>query len=239
LLARDIRGFTLIETLVAILTGVVVTGALFAILEVSLSESSRLSDRVQADRLGRTAMTRLVDELHSACLAPGFAPVLAKSTATELWFVNAYSAAAVIPYSEAHEHEILWSKATETLTDYEYPSTAGTWPNFTFSSTASPAGGTRVASNVTQTGSTPIFTYYKYATASSSGETESRSTLTALTPPLTTTAPEAASVLITFTAGSPPDGDTQPSRSVELSSQVTFAFSAPASETTIEDSPCE
>ena len=40
------------ETMVAMLCGVVVTGALFAILDVSLRQSSRITGRVQATSSG-------------------------------------------------------------------------------------------------------------------------------------------------------------------------------------------
>ena len=103
--ARDARGFTLIETLVAILTGIVVTAALFAILEVSLHQSARAADVVQASQLGRATMTRMVDELRSSCLATEFTPIQEKSSNTELYFRNSYSEKAV-PTS-ASEHKIV------------------------------------------------------------------------------------------------------------------------------------
>lgn len=169
------HGFTLIETLVAMIAGLVVTGALFTIYIVALHQTSRITDSVQATQFGRTAMTHIVDELHSACLERASAPVQANSTATELIFENGYSKEAVIPNTKEAEakaavgagafiHQIVW-KAKEkeseasppgnTLTDYTYKSTAGEWPSYTFPevttshANASPSTGFVLASNVT------------------------------------------------------------------------------------------
>ena len=77
------RGFTLIEMLVAMVTGVIVTGALFTILDFSSSSPrvSRASPR--RPRSGRAAMTRIVDELHSSCLSGRFTPVMRKQHTLE------------------------------------------------------------------------------------------------------------------------------------------------------------
>ena len=73
-------------------TGIIVTGALFAILEFSVHQSSRLSGVAQATQVSRTAMTRIVDELHSACLSTGFTPrPRRRSAPTKLIFVNGYN----------------------------------------------------------------------------------------------------------------------------------------------------
>src|SRR5271168_4597836 len=117
---RDDRGFTLIELLVSMLTATIVVGALFSILTISTGQTALIADRVQANQLGRTAMTRIVDELHSSCLAAGFAPIQEKSNETELIFKNAYSEEAVLPNTKAaeeqlksgtgvFEHQIVWS----------------------------------------------------------------------------------------------------------------------------------
>lgn len=94
-------GFTIIELLMAIMTGVVVTGALYAILEVSLHQTSRVTDTVQATQLGRIAMTDVVDELHSTCLARKFAPVQEKSTSKELIFINGTGEEALLSSSKS------------------------------------------------------------------------------------------------------------------------------------------
>jgi Tfp pilus assembly protein PilW len=242
------HGFSLIELLVAMLSATVVAGALFAVLNFSTTESSTLSDKVQADQLGRTAMTRIVDELHSACLAPKYKPIQEKSTESNLRFIDAYTEQAEI--KEAEVHEIIWSKATSQLIDYHAKNNGGTSPaTFTFpepSKEAKPEY-TVLATNLTnmvEGKEVPIFQYFKYAEETTEGETAALSTLS--TTPLSGAkaglsageAGEAASVLISFNAAAA-DGKTTRNRSANFSSQVTFAFSVPNSETPINDSPCQ
>jgi prepilin-type N-terminal cleavage/methylation domain-containing protein len=192
----DDHGFTLIELLVAMLTGVIVTGALFTILIISMNETTLISDKVQANQTGRTAMTRIVDELHSACFASGYKPIQEKSGENELIFRNAYSSEAVIPNAKeakttgtgAFEHQIVWSSSAKTLTDYTYKSTSGEgsevkFPEITSThANATPTSGVLLASNVTQTEEAgkkiPIFQYYKYAEEATGSSTTPESTLT-------------------------------------------------------------
>lgn len=234
------RGFTLIETLVAMVAGMAVTGGLFTILDVSLRQSTRVADVVQASQLGRTAMTQIVDELHSACIAPGFAPIQTGSGESKLIFVTGYSEAAEI--TEARKDEIVFEK--ESLTDNIYKSTGGTSPSFTWGASKP----VLLAKNISQSSEggkeVPIFRYYEYAVTPPNNEntSEASSTLSPKVPPaLGFTEPEAkpiASVLISFKAG-PVSTIKDNSRKVELSSQVTLAFSAPNAEATIEAAPCE
>ena len=122
----DESGFTLIELLVAMVTGIIVTGALFAILEVSMHQTARVTDVTQANQLGRTTMTHIVDELHSACIAAEQKPIQVGSGASTLIFVDAYSEKAEIP--SAHKDEIIWEEATGKMIDKTYISTGGSWP---------------------------------------------------------------------------------------------------------------
>jgi hypothetical protein len=254
----DDHGFTLIELLVASLTGLVVVGALFAILEVSMHQTTLVTDKVQANQLGRTAMTRIVDELHSACLSPGFRPIREKSTESELRFINAYSEAAVIPNAKeakvlgtgAYEHRIVWGSAAHTLVDYPYKSTGGELPSYTFpeltSANATPSGGVLLANNVLQAEESgkkvPIFQYYKYATEATSSASTPVGTLEKQEPPTTGfTTKEAegiSSVLISLRV-LPADGKAEHNQYIDVSNQSTLAFSAPNAETPIVDSPCE
>ncbi len=247
----DEGGFSLIELLVSITSGIVVCFALFAILNFSTDQTARLTGYAQATQQGRIAMTKVVDELHSACLAPGFAPVQVGSSGTELRFINAYSEEAVISKSQVNEHRIVWNEKAETLTDYTYPTTKEiTWPAFEYSVAASPAGGTRIASNVTETEAegkkVPIFKYYSYKGESSESATTGLNTLSSepLVTPLTEkTAPTAASVLIDFNAG-PSVGKTDIGalgKGVDdaLQTQVTLSFSVPISNDEVVDAPCK
>ncbi|HEV3047248.1 MAG TPA: hypothetical protein VGY13_07790 [Solirubrobacteraceae bacterium] len=255
-------GFTLMETLVAMVAGVVLTGALAMIFIVAVHQTSRLTDSVQSTQLGRTAMTHITDELRSACLKREFTPVQENSGPNELIFFNAYGEEALIPNAKqstvtgagAFEHQIIYNSTTHTLTDFVYPSESGSeWPNFKYpaldynSSTreaanAEPKKGVQLATNVSEAKVGSVFQYYKYGTAVTSSSTAPETTLQAST--LTSgklTSKEAAnvaSVLVSFTAA-PLDGNTKASRAAEFSSQVTFAFSTPSSEATISDKPCE
>jgi Tfp pilus assembly protein PilW len=254
---RDEHGFTLVETLVAILTGIVVTAALFAVLEVSLHQSARAADVVQASQLGRTTMTRMVDELRSSCLATEFTPIQGKSSDTALYFRNSYSEQAVP--TGAFEHEIVWNEKAGTLTDFAAPSTGGSWPNFTYGEL--PASGTQIGEHISAQGTTvvkngegksetiptPIFRYYKYATKAGNAEEATNAPVGTLTQIElgskeelgSTRAEEVAAVLISIRAGAVDGLYTTHGGVADFSNQVTLAFGAPNPEATIEDGPCQ
>jgi prepilin-type N-terminal cleavage/methylation domain-containing protein len=256
-LLREDAGFTLMEVLVAMVVGVIVTGALFAILEVSLHQTARINDRVQATQLGRTAMTKMIDELHSGCLAREFAPVQAKSGPNELRFATGFSEKTTIEASEAYEHRIVWNeKEPGKLTDYTYNAEkASSWPTFKFETNV--ANKELVSENVyrqnvkskaeeteLKSSKIPFFQYYKYSTKASLGTSETASsTLTkiVLGEKETLTAEGAksvAAVQVSF-AQAPTDNDLRLSRAAEFNNLVTFAFASPASESTITDGPCQ
>jgi type II secretory pathway pseudopilin PulG len=252
----DEDGFTLIELLVAMISGITVMLALVAVLAFSTRQETHLANVSQATQLGRIAMTKVVDELHSACLAPGFAPILENSGPNELRFVNSYGKEAVISKTEVAEHRIVWNEKAETLTDFTYLATKEeTWPHFKYSETATPANGVLIAKHVTQLETEgkklPIFQYFSYDLESNESASSGLNMLN--TTPLKTplekeVALTAASVTISFNVGS---GTTTTSLSNTLGktlakdvgdgqqSQVTLSFSVPASEAESVDTPCE
>jgi type II secretory pathway pseudopilin PulG len=248
----DARGFTLVETLVAMVSGLAVMLALFAILEFSTRQASRATDITQATQLGRSAMTHLIDELHSTCQVPKQAPILEKSKPSELWFENTVSEAAVI--ESAARHRIYWVEKEKggSLWEATWNSTGGVAGEFTFPSTATtPSTTVLLGQNIShymktvsgKTEEVPFFQYYKYATTAGAIEAgKPVSTLELTTPPsegLTAVeAKEVASVLVSFRSG-PVDGKSELGRTVDLASQATFSFSAPVAEATIKDGPCQ
>lgn len=247
-------GFTLIELLVAMLAGMVVIGALYTILEVSLAQSTKIANETYASQLGRTAMTKMVDELHDACMSSEVTPVQSyegaesnRSNGTKLIFVNTLSGNPVPAASETYKHEIIWatepgSTTSGTLTDYVRTGASGTWPKIT---TWSAAAKEQIAAHVQRrviSGTTkPVFSYYKYASTSSqaAGALEeiplSKEPYEELSEKSAATV---AAVEINFNAGATSAGASL-ERPVPLSDLVTFAFSAPNQETPIKDAPCQ
>jgi Tfp pilus assembly protein PilW len=244
---RDRRGFTLIETLVAMVTGIIVTGALFAILEVSLHQSSRLSDVAQSTQLGRGAMNRVLDAMHSACISEGFTPVQEKSTPTKLILVSGYSEAAEVPTKATsatgvHKDEFEWNSGTKQLIDNSYLSTSeASVGKYNYE----PVKKIVLAENVSATPGSleppTIFKYFEYAATPATATTAASSTLKEIegtTELSATQAAKVASVAVAFNEA-PPDKNTKLGRTVNLNSQVTFAFAAPNAESKIEAAPCE
>lgn len=256
----DESGSTLIELLVAMISGMVVVLALVAVLAVATRQETHLTNVAQATQLGRLAMTKVVDELHSACIAPGFTPIQANSTGAELRFVNSYGKEAVISKTEINEHRVVWNEKAETITDFTYPaSKEETWPTFKYSATANPVNGVLIASHVTQSESEgkklPIFQYYSYNLESNEGTTTGVNTLN--TTPIVTGLSEklseaqaatAAGVLISFNTGSSATTSSLNNTlgktvSKDVSdgqqTQVTLSFSVPITEAEKVDTPCE
>jgi Tfp pilus assembly protein PilV len=264
---RDRSGFTLIETLVAMVTGVVVTGALFTILAVSARQSSHLSNSAAATTAGRSAMNRLVDALHSACIEKGFAPVKKGSTSTTLIFVSGYDQKPIEetpgtkkgssteePPSELTENDIYKDvveyKAApeEKLVDKRYTAntTAQTSGEYAFKEYATYTL-TNVAPAEVNGAAVPVFRYYPYNTVASTTTSTAASTLNATplgTPLTAATAAQVAGVAVAFRAAAPTTEyklSSSPLKGTyaEFSTLTTFAFMAPNSEASIVAKPCE
>jgi type II secretory pathway pseudopilin PulG len=244
------HGFTLIETLVAMVAAMIVAVAAFQLLIVTDEQTERATGYLESTQAGNIAMTHIVTELDSACIRYEFAPILAGSTGEKLIFQDAFSKEAEIPLSQIQKHEIIW-KETEagtgrgTLVDVKYTAAGETAGVYTWTKVGEKRIGERIAREKNGTTSEPIFRYYKYSStptdSSEFGESSLNSEVLPSELATQAQASEVASVAINFRA-LPTDGKAVETlgQSLDQRSQVTFNFTAPVAEPTISGAgPCE
>jgi type II secretory pathway pseudopilin PulG len=249
------QGFSLIELLVAMLCSIVVVIALYTIINFTLNQEVRTNEIVQADQVGRTAMSSIVEELHSSCtgVAPIQKPIsepispLLKTGPLSMWFYSAYgdTGSGNASLSEVTEHEILWtsnetsntSKKLGTLTDYAFKS-EGESPAWKFPSSLKTSTATKVtilAKDVvpSEINGESIFQYFKYENGA------------LVTDKLSTTAEveQIAKVTIGFSQastggglGSTKGGDTRTGRTTSFSDSVVLRLDPTEKES---EGPCE
>jgi prepilin-type N-terminal cleavage/methylation domain-containing protein len=155
-------GFTLIEVLVASIIAVVVSLAAFSILQLTTEDVSRITERTHTDQTGRVALEKLMLQLHSACVAEAANPIMEKSTSEKIRFVSAGGSKATFATGEIYMHEITYNKAEGTLKEAVYPNTGPEETDGNYPFPATPSKTTKLLTGVKQTGTTPIFQYYRY-----------------------------------------------------------------------------
>jgi Tfp pilus assembly protein PilW len=253
-LLREERGLTLIELLVSMTAGAVVIAGVAVVLTVSLRQNARITDSVQADRIGRTSLNRMLNELRSSCTGFGSSAIQAPSTTpttplvstgtTSLWFLSAYgrSSSGEAAIKSVTQHDLVWTqtatsntgKALGKLTDYSWNSTGGEPPNSSFSfstvlSTAT-AGSSRVlATNVFPPQESTIFSYYKYdTTPADTTYGELVPLVSSELPPSAVTAKRIAKVTIAFSQA-PEHGDTRKGHTSSFSGSISLRLTPPES----------
>jgi hypothetical protein len=168
-------------------------------------------------------MEYILTSLHSSCVAVSAVPILEASTGNELWLLSQTGEQAF--FTSMTEHKIYLSGTS--LIDESFESNGGTAPNWTFSTTAKSKK--TVLTGVSQSGTTPLFRYYKYEGGKLS--------TTALTTPLKKEAKATAQVAIAFTvAPETTSVKSNVSRSIEVSDTALLRFD-PAS-TIAQNTPC-
>jgi hypothetical protein len=168
------RGLTLIEVLVAMSLGIIVTGIAFSLLNFSTADVSRITERVQVDQKGRVVLEKLMLGLHSSCVSAEAEPIKIGSNEKALRYVSENA-----PQNEHGEpsaglptvtlHEVVFTPAsgkTEgTLTENSWPS-IGVPPAYSFNEKVAPAKRT-LLKGIKQTENEkkeliPMFRYYRY-----------------------------------------------------------------------------
>jgi prepilin-type N-terminal cleavage/methylation domain-containing protein len=209
---RDQRGFTLIELLVSMAAGVIVTSTVVMITTVALHNQDRIARRVDANQRARPVMTRMIQELHSACVAPRIVPILAGSTGTSISFLSK-PGSTVSPTPD--KHVIAFSGTT--LSESLFTATGGSAPGpWTFSGTASPNSPGPLLTNVTAP-SGVMFRYFQFVNGA-------LSTTPATTPLSATDAAKTAVVSISFVSS--PSNAVKPVSNFDPNSPISFTDSA-------------
>jgi type II secretory pathway pseudopilin PulG len=222
------HGFTLVELLVAMVSGMVVIIATLSILDISIGQSARITERVDADQRGRLALEKVMLELHSSCIADPFTPVQEGSTATAIGFIS--QAGGQASFTTVTKHQIKLEGAK--LTDASFVSNPLEGTTITF-----PGSATKTETLLTGVSQSkeagekvvPLFKYYKYE-GSELAKTEET------TPLSKADAAATAEVTVSFTTA-PSSGRTQADRTVDLTNTAVLRYD-PASAAG-SNTPCE
>jgi len=156
----DERGATLVELMVGLAAGMIVLAALSMLLITTVRTTARVSARVDATQRARVVLTKITEQLHSACIQPQMAPILPESTSTKLVFVHAASgtAAAIAP---TPVKSTIWLDGDE-LKQQDIAWVSGVAPEWKWSAVEPPAH-TLLTKVGPLTPGGAIFTYYKYS----------------------------------------------------------------------------
>lgn len=150
---RSERGFTIVELLVGMIVGLIVTFAAFAILDRAFTANREAAERTEASQRARLGMDRIVQTLRSqVCIGPERA-ALSAADANSLTVLVDLSGGQAAP----ERRQIVYSPTARTITESVYPGT-GTFPNYTYPT--SPTSTRTVLANVGPADAAPLFRYY-------------------------------------------------------------------------------
>jgi Tfp pilus assembly protein PilW len=138
---RPEDGFTLVELLVGIAISLLTMSVVAMMVVASAHNQARVTRRVEANQRVRPVLTRIIDELHSACVATRIAPVIGDNTA------NGSSANRITFLSQAGDDvsplpdkRVIYLSGTNLKEDL-YPGTGGVSPTWTLlTGVSAPAG---------------------------------------------------------------------------------------------------
>jgi hypothetical protein len=222
----DERGTTMVELLVGLAMGMIVLVGLTMTIIVVLHGTARVDARVEATDNARVVVTRITEELHSACISPQIAPIRMGSTGTELifWHAAAGEASAVQP--KPVKTRISYSNGTLTQTDYSQ--TGGESPYWEFAATGTER---KLLTNVAPpTGSSSVFTYEKYEGG----------TLKTVTTPLSEPgAAETITVNVALTASPRSISVTDSGSAATVKDSATLRLTPPSFEASASALPCQ
>ncbi len=227
---RNEAGFTLVELMVSTMIGMLTLGVTLMILQVTSQGSERVVGQVEANQRIRPPMRTIVDELHSACVSPGLAPVLAGSTEDSLSFLHA-EGSSVAPTPD----RVLLTYSSNTLTRSRYAATGGSAPNWTFNPT--PYETRQVIDRIRPAylgnpgAIVPVFRYFAYQGGSLDPNP--------LPTPLSAAdAAKTVQVSVAFASGSISTAELSALNPVSVSNDISLRFTPASEGVSVENLPC-
>jgi hypothetical protein len=222
------RGITVVELLVAISAGIAVLFGSFAVLNGTLRGSARTQQRVDATQRARPVMTRIMDELHSVCVAPGIPPVYAGSGDDTVIFLHK-NGNDVTPNPDRRTITLSSGILSETIEPYA----TGVAPNWTFGAPTTVRLLTNVMSAQVNGSAVPLFQYHAYANDGTLDPTPLQ------TPLSTTNAARTVQVTVSFAAA---PSKTQIDEGIRANTSVTdtafFRFTPAGEDANQTNLPC-
>lgn len=220
-------GITVVELVVAVAAGLAVLMGSFTMLNGTLRGAARTSQRVDANQRGRPVLTRIMDELHSVCVAPGIPPVLPGSSDSSITFLHKASGEV-----EPKPDKRVITLSAGTLSETVYPYLSGSSPNFAFSSSPTTTRLlTNVGSGVIDGATVPLFRYHSYA-ADGAGTTPLPTPLSA------TDAARTVQVTVTFSVSPQKTKVIEPGTAVTLTDTALMRFTPSAEDASSSNLPC-
>ncbi len=223
------RGLALPELLVATVAGLIVMMGVTQMLMSSLRQNASISDRINANQRGRITMYQIIDDLHSACIAPLTVPIRAGSYDTSITFTHAVGSA-VQPTPTL----VNLSLSGTNLIEKTYAATGGTAPNWTFSST--PSLTRTLATDIAATPGVPMFRYYGYTSGAIS---TTPFTATSSNPLSAANALKTVQVAVAFDAYPTKQQTTDPNTAVSLQNTAYLRLSPPSYDSSATNAPCQ
>ncbi len=227
---RNEAGFTLVELMVSTMIGMLTLGVTLMILQVTSQGSERVVGQVEANQRIRPPMRTIVDELHSACVSPGLAPVLAGSTEDSLSFLHA-TGSGVAPTPD----RVVLTYSSNTLTRSRYAATGGSAPNWTFNPT--PYETRQVIDRIRPAylgnpgAIVPVFRYFAYQGGSLDPNP--------LPTPLSAAdAAKTVQVSVAFASGSISTAELSALNPVSVSNDISLRFTPASEGVSVENLPC-
>lgn len=226
----DESGLTIVELLTSALIGLITLGVALTILQVTSQGSERVVGVVEANQRMRPAIRSIVDELHSACVSPRVAPILAGSTGEQL--IALYRRGSeVSPVPD----RVVTSYAGNALTRSRYQATGGSSGNWTFA--ASPYETREIIDRVRQAylgdpvQTVPVFRYYAY----SGGLLDTNPLPTPLS---VADAKRTVQISVAFASRSVTTGETKSLIPTSVTNDVSLRFTPASEGVTEENLPC-